>query len=461
MYPRASPTYPTATGSGGHSTVGRGARSLRDEEDKENNASPRGSARRDKVRPSRRREPHTVRRALAAANTAVIGDTLDFPTVSVHDLGGTALTPANLLAGVEVKENDDVQFHVWVAARRAVEEHKSRYVDDNLILRAMERLVLELGVAMDFRNGGPQFIFVDPRWNDDAAEMVRSARRLVGLFRLRGVHKKDLVISIPATEDGVAAAQELESEHDIRTNLILVAGLIHAAVCAEAGATTIVGPLLLCHERERNAIYQDLAMHPGIEIIQATQTYFALHEIRTKLVGRDFRQLAELSALTGFDAVCLSNEQLEVARWRPETRSPDLPNYGTLQAASMRARQAQYPTKFLEKEKGFMEQMSPQVRRMVAASMFPALEKMEQQMNAIEKIVKDEVAWQLALKTMALDALYEWQWNAPPAGPPAKAKQNRESYQVAARRPEKRRKPLGDACERENEGGLIEGVEYF
>ncbi|KAJ7130359.1 hypothetical protein C8R44DRAFT_65117 [Mycena epipterygia] len=326
----------------------------------------------------------------------------------------------------------------------------------------MERFVVELGVAMHNRTGGAQVTFVDPRRNDDAAAMVRSARRLVTLFRARGMSQRKIVISIPATEDGVAAARELEGDHGIHTNLILVASLMHAAVCAEAGASTIsiaVGPLLQCHERKRDAVYPDLAMHPGMEVIQATLAYFKLHEFRTRLVGRDFRELAELSALPGFDAVCLSKAQLDAARWEAETRSEDLPDRSQ---ASMRAKQAQHPTTFLENEKiGFMELMSAEARSMLADSMFPALGKMELQMDRIEKLVRDEVAWQLALKTLSLEELYGLR-AAPLSSPESKPSQNRESNHVGAKAgTKKRRLPLAEACERENEGGLIEGVEYF
>ncbi|KAJ7337495.1 hypothetical protein DFH08DRAFT_254879 [Mycena albidolilacea] len=259
----------------------------------------------------------------------------------------------------------------------------------------MERFVVELGMAIYERSGGPQLTFVDSRKNDDAAAMVRSAKRLVRLFRTRGMNQEKIVISIPATEDGVAAARELEVA-GIHTNLILIASIVHAAVCARAGVTAIsiaVGPLLLCHERKRNTVYPDLALHPGIEIIQATIEYFKLHELRTRVLGRDFRQLAELSALSGFDAVCLSKQQLEVARWKAETRSAHLLRLDRPPQASMRARQAQHPAKFLEDGSGFMDLMSAAARSTLAATVYPALGKMELQMNAIEKIVREEVAW--------------------------------------------------------------------
>jgi hypothetical protein len=98
---------------------------------------------------------------------------------------------------------------------------------------------------------------------------------------------------------------------------------------------------------------------------------------------------------------------------------------------------------------------------MLAASIYPALGKMEGQMNTIEKIVKEEVAWQLELKTLSLDALYGLR-SAPPSNPAAKKRRKSESNQVGERvGSEKRKKPLEDTCERVDEGGLIEGGRIF
>ncbi|KAF8208107.1 hypothetical protein K438DRAFT_1813405 [Mycena galopus ATCC 62051] len=374
------------------------------------------------------------------------------PALTENDLNGTALSPIIVLAGLEAEEG--VYYHLWVAVRKVIEESNGSRLDRWMVQSAMERFVVELGMALYERTGGPQLTFVDPRKNDDAAAIVRSAKRLISLFRAQGMSQEKIVISIPATEDGVAAAKELEAA-GIHTNLIFVANIVHAAICAQAGATTIsiaVGPLLHCHERKRNALYPDLALHPGMEIIQATLEYFKLHKIRTRIVGRDFRQLAELSALSGFDAVCLSKEQLEVSCWKAETRSADLCDRPP--QASMRARQVQHPTKFLENGIGFMSVMSAEARSMLAATIYPVLGKMELQMNAIERIVREEVAWQLAQKTLSLDTLYDLR--APPSSPATKKRED-----GARAGSEKRRKPRAGAWEQANEGGLIEGVEYF
>ncbi len=107
---------------------------------------------------------------------------------------------------------------------------------------------------------GPHFTFVDPRNHDDAREMERQALRLMRLFAKKGYQRNRIVISvssslpgyvadqtgpdkciqIPATEAGVQAAMMLGQKHSVRTNLLFVSGLGHAAICAGAGASFVM-----------------------------------------------------------------------------------------------------------------------------------------------------------------------------------------------------------------------------
>lgn len=74
----------------------------------------------------------------------------------------------------------------------------------------------------------------------------------------------------------------------------------------------------------------------------------------------------------------------------------------------MRARQAQYPTAFLAHTRmttpggagpaGFMTLLSAAARQALVDAMYPALEQMEIKMNVIERMVQEEVAWQLPVK---------------------------------------------------------------
>ncbi|KAG5637661.1 hypothetical protein H0H81_003682 [Sphagnurus paluster] len=284
------------------------------------------------------------------------------------------------------------------------------------------RTLFELGNSILCRVDGPHFTFVDPRKHNDIGAMVRAARRLVSLFEEKGVQRAKVVVSvslhvpglipeivlqrIPATIEGLRAAQDLEREHGIHTNLYFVSGLLHAAACAEAGATTItipVGRLLGWYEGRRRTTYEDLSLHPGVETIQSTLEYFKLHELKSKLVGSDFRSISEIPPLLGFDAVSLSTAQIASVRrlqFAPAAVRPS-------SAVNLRAEQAQFPTSLLSAKASFMEAMSSETRSMVAATLFGPLDELKAYMDGLEAVITYELGRQFELVTVDLKTLYD------------------------------------------------------
>ncbi|KNZ79241.1 putative transaldolase, partial [Termitomyces sp. J132] len=259
------------------------------------------------------------------------------------------------------------------------------------------------------RVDGPHFTFVDPRKHDDMISMIRNARRLVSLFEEKHISKRKIVVSIPATFEGIRAAQVLESEHAIHTNLYLVSSLLHAAACAEAGATTItvpVGRLLDWYERRRRTDFKDLSIHPGTESIQASIQYFKLHGIKTKVIGSEFRSLSEIVPLTGLDAICISKDQadglkgcqISVSISSATSSSP---------AALLRARQALYPTKLLSAHSGFMDTMSTETRTMITEILYGSLRELKCHLDELQSLMARELADQYNSRTLDLKSLYK------------------------------------------------------
>ncbi|GLB39615.1 putative transaldolase is important for the balance of metabolites in the pentose-phosphate pathway [Lyophyllum shimeji] len=348
---------------------------------------------------------------------ALIADTLNFETLGMHDLHGTTINPRSIIGAIDA---DSVFYHLWTAVKQTLDERVRRRIPNSRLVKAsLERFLFELGNIIMYRVDGPHFTMVDPRRHNDASSMVRNAQRLVSLFEEKDIRRSKVVVSIPATSEGLHAAQELESEHGIHTNLFLVSGLIHAAACAEAGATTItipVGRLLNWYERKRKAAYKDLSTHPGVETIQSTLEYFRLHGIKTKVIGSEFRALSEIGPHAGFDAICISKDQADgLQRCQISTATLRLSS-----SAHLRARQAQYPTSFLSSKTGFMEAMSAETRSMVAATLFVPLGEMKAQMDSLEEIVEKEVVrqFELTLTTVDLKGFY---------GTPVKKRKSRVS----------------------------------
>jgi len=162
---------------------------------------------------------------------------------------------------------------------------------ETTVLTSPPAQLVELGSVILDRAPGPHLTFIDPRLHNNSQEIVQKTRQLVSRFNDSGIHKDRIAVSIPATENGILAAKELEVD-GIHTNLILISSLTHATFCAEAGASALtfsVGTLLDSYEQKRQRLYRKISSHPGIETIQSTAAYFQLHGIKTKLVGTDFR----------------------------------------------------------------------------------------------------------------------------------------------------------------------------
>jgi transaldolase len=112
--------------------------------------------------------------------------------------------------------------------------------------------------------------------------------------------------------------------------------------------------------------------------------------------------LSEIGPLGDFDAICVTKDQADRLRWSQISIStPD-----DSSSIALRARQAQYPTSFLESKTGFMNAMSTETRSMVAATMFVALGEMKAHMDILQQIVDNEMQWQFELQTMDLRTLY-------------------------------------------------------
>jgi len=62
---------------------------------------------------------------------------------------------------------------------------------------------------------------------------------LIELYGSLGIPKERILIKIASTWEGIQAARELESKHQIHCNLTLLFGFGQAVACAEAGVTLI------------------------------------------------------------------------------------------------------------------------------------------------------------------------------------------------------------------------------
>ena len=75
--------------------------------------------------------------------------------------------------------------------------------------------------------------------NDADFFFIDKALHLIELYESLGIPKERILIKIASTWEGIQAARELESKHQIHCNLTLLFGFGQAVACAEAGVTLI------------------------------------------------------------------------------------------------------------------------------------------------------------------------------------------------------------------------------
>ncbi|KAF7293045.1 BZIP domain-containing protein [Mycena indigotica] len=379
----------------------------------------------------------SLRERLQAEDTHLLGNTADLTTLFVSEVSGVCITPDSLHEAVRGTGDVNGLYHLAISIQHVLDQRyptpgyrqptedssgkpvKEPVPDRRLVQDTMERLLVEIGSALYDRVGGPILLPIDPRRHNNVGGLVRSAKRMVAMLTAKGIDKKQVIVSIVATEDGVKAIQVLAAAR-INTNLILVSGLRHAMICVEAGPAAIsiaVRPLLQAREKRQKQTFPNLLTHPGITDILAIIEYFKRHKIATRILGTDFEELAELAILSGFDAVFLSAVQLEDVRWRSDPQFPTMALRKLHEMAVFRALNGEYPCKVLANIQpgtgGFLRTLSPATREEIFDTLYPEMYRMQDVMNAVEAIVYKALGRQVALRTLSMDALCDlWERKA-------------------------------------------------
>lgn len=407
-------------------------------------------------------------------DTPVYADSIDLSSMAFHQVWGRLLTPENIAVQIHT---DDIRYHAWVAAKKVVEQdrqwHKDRTRRKHTLLEAtMDQFLIELSLALLELCPGSLIVFVDPRLHDDTVAMVDKAQYLIALFDKANVRRWRIVVTLPATEEGIRAAAVLTGKYSIQTNLSLVSCLPHAAACIEAGVkmvTMSVGGILEWYEQQQKLVPKVTADHPGIEAIQTCVSYILHNRLNTTLLAADIRSWTELKQLSGIGGAALTEKQLDQVSMR--TLTTWFPRSDDTSRSTINARGAPYPTRYLESKRGFFLSLLPaEFRSLVSAVLYVRLGQMKVWMEEIEGVVNDELRHRVKLAKMDLKAMYQCKpWVRQRASEDMDRKK-------ASRRPSKRSSSSlsASSASASDSGGhekssarkgtatpLVEGVDYF
>ena len=185
------------------------------------------------------------------------------------------------------------------------------------VAEQIDHVLVTFGVEILQRIDGRVSTEVDARLSFDTRATIEKARRIIALYRARGVDPARVLIKIASTWEGIRAAEVLQRE-GITCNMTLLFSPAQAQACADAGATLIspfVGRIYDWFKKQAGSSWDEAAMSgandPGVRSVRTIYERLKHGGYATEVMGASFRNVGQITALAGCDLLTISPELLD------------------------------------------------------------------------------------------------------------------------------------------------------
>jgi len=230
---------------------------------------------------------------LKATGTTVVSDSGDFASIGKYKPQDATTNPSLILAASKKAEYAKL-IDVAIDYAKQKGGPIDQQVDD-----ALDRLLVEFGKEILKIIPGKVSTEVDARYSFDTEASVNKALHLIELYGEQGISKDRILIKIAATWEGIKAAEILQRDHGINTNLTLMFSMVQAISAAEAGAYLIspfVGRILDWFKASTKKEYTK-EEDPGVQSVKQIFNYYKKYGYNTIVMGASFRNTGEITEL--------------------------------------------------------------------------------------------------------------------------------------------------------------------
>lgn len=235
--------------------------------------------------------------------TVVVADTGELPAIAEYKPQDATTNPSLLL-----KVAQDAQYAEIID--KAVASANGDLTD------AVDNFGVDIGCEILKIIPGRVSTEVDARLSFDTAATIAKAKKLIALYKDRGVEKDRILIKIASTWEGIKAAEQLEKE-GINCNLTLLFSFAQAVACAEAQVFLIspfVGRIMDWYKANGGQDSYAPLEDPGVLSVTRIYNYYKQHGYNTIVMGASFRNTGEIEALAGCDYLTIGPNYLEELR---------------------------------------------------------------------------------------------------------------------------------------------------
>ncbi|MFA6863103.1 MAG: transaldolase [Dysgonamonadaceae bacterium] len=253
-------------------------------------------------------------------HTKVVADTGDFASIEAYKPIDATTNPSLIFAA---SQNPKYAALIDDAIAYAKKESNDKTVQ---LSKAMDKLAVNFGLKILEIVPNRVSTEVDARLSFDKEGSLAKARELIALYEKAGISRERILIKLASTWEGIKAAEELEKE-GIHCNLTLLFSFAQAVACAEAGVRLIspfVGRILDWHKKDRGV--SEIAAHedPGVLSVKNIYNYYKKFGYKTQVMGASFRNIGEITELTGCELLTISPTLLKELEETKGTLEPKL-----------------------------------------------------------------------------------------------------------------------------------------
>ncbi len=236
--------------------------------------------------------------------TTVVADTGDFHQLGQFKPQDATTNPSLILKAVQKPQYQPLLVDM-------VRRFKGRALDE-----IMDRLLVRFGCEILSIVPGRVSTEVDARLSFDTLATFTRGERIVELYQAEGIHIDRVLIKVAATWEGIQAAEKLE-QRGIHTNLTLLFSFCQAVACGQAKVQLIspfVGRIYDWYKKSAGAAWVEADQagenDPGVRSVRDIYNHYKHFGIATEVMGASFRNVGQITALSGCDLLTISPDLL-------------------------------------------------------------------------------------------------------------------------------------------------------
>ncbi|MBJ7449576.1 MAG: hypothetical protein JHC93_04375 [Parachlamydiales bacterium] len=225
---------------------------------------------------------------LLKKESKVLADSADKDAITPYSIDGITTNPTIICRGLSSN---------WLKDEPSIQN------------KSFEEIAVWIGSHLATLTSGQISTQIDPHCAFDIDETIKKSCQIIEMYQKQGVDASRILVKIPATLEGLKAAQKLEKD-GIACNMTLVFHPTQAILAADFGIHCVapyVGRVTAWFQTHDKSNTSDVG---SLQVAQLKK-YFLKNNYKTKIMAASFRSCEQILSLRGCDELTMAPKFLQ------------------------------------------------------------------------------------------------------------------------------------------------------